>query len=94
MNRDSLVLHPSINYGFSAPVVFRRKAQREGNGGPIVERWNDAAGHHRDARRVSVSASTDRVAPLAHRVAMGCEARLAVNADTLTELAGYKWMEH
>jgi len=42
--------------GFSVPVVFRRKARCAGNGHPLVKRRNAAAGNHRDARRVGLSA--------------------------------------
>ncbi|MCP4409925.1 MAG: hypothetical protein GY807_19705 [Gammaproteobacteria bacterium] len=53
----------------------------------LVEHWNAAAGHHRDALRVSLSMPTDGVAPLDKGIAIICEARLAVNVDKLTELA-------
>ncbi len=59
-----LMLFQCDNYGFSDPVVFRSKAQCEANGRSLVERWNAAAGHHRDALRVSLSAPTDCVASL------------------------------
>jgi hypothetical protein len=88
------VFYPSDNYGFSAPVVFRSKALGEGNGHFITEHWNAAAGHHRDALRVSLSTPTDCVAPLAKGLAIACETRLAVAADTLTELAIIAWVEH
>jgi hypothetical protein len=41
---------------FSAPVVFRRKARRAGNGPALGKRRNAAAGHHRGALRVGLSA--------------------------------------
>jgi len=81
------VLYPCDNYEFSVPVVFRSKAQCEGNDYFLDEYWNAAAGHHRDAFRVSLSTPTDGVAPLANELAISCEARLAVNVDKLTELA-------
>ena len=81
-------------YGFSVPVVFRSKAQCEGNGHSLVEYCNAVAGHHRDALRVSLSTPTDCVAPLAKGVAIACEARLAVNVDKLTELAIIMLKEH
>ena len=81
------MLYPCDNCGFSVPVVFRSKAQCEANGYSLVEHWNAAAGHHRDALRVSLSTSTDCVPPLGKGMAITCEARLAVNVDKLTELA-------
>jgi len=88
------VLYQGDNYGFSVPVVFRSKAQCESNGRSLVEHWNAAAGHHRDALRVSLSTSTDCVPPLGKGVAITCEARLAVNLDKLTELAIITLIEH
>jgi len=88
------VLYPSDNYEFSVPVVFRSKAQCEGNGYSLVERCNAAAGHHRDALRVSLSTPTDCVAPLDKGTAIACEARLAVNVDKLTEPVVIRWIEH
>ncbi|MEN8129682.1 MAG: hypothetical protein ABFS45_05710 [Pseudomonadota bacterium] len=81
------MLYRCNNYGFSVPVVFRSKAQCEGNVYHLVEHCNAAAGHHRDALRVSLSTPTDGVAPLDKGRAIICEARLAVNVDKLTELA-------
>jgi hypothetical protein len=88
------VLYQGDNYGFSVPVVFRSKAQCEGNGYSLVEHWNAAAGHHRDALRVSLSTPTDCVAPLDKGMAIAGEARLAVNVDKLTELAIIMSEEH
>lgn len=88
------MLYPSDNYGFSVPVVFRSKALCEGNGHSIAEHWNAAAGHHRDALRVSLSAPTDCVPSLAKGLAIACETHLAVAADKLTELAIIAWVEH
>ena len=63
-------------------------------------------GHHRSALRVSLSGSTDCIAPLDKGVAragpmsaasalgLACEARLAVNPDKLTELAIIILEEH
>ncbi len=82
------------NYGFSAPAVFRSKAQCEVNGYPLGEYWNVAAGHRRGALRVSLSTPTDCVAPLAKGVAIAFEERLAVNVDKLTELAIIMMKEH
>ncbi len=42
---------------------------------------NAAAGHHRDALRVSLSTPTDYVAPLVNGITITCEVRLAVNVD-------------
>ena len=75
-------------------MVFRSKAQCEGNGYSLVEHCNAAAGHHRDALRVSVSTPTDCVAPLDKGIAIACEARLAVNIDKLTEPVVITWTEH
>ena len=88
------MLYQCDNYGFSVPVVFRCKAQCEGNGYSLVEHWNAAAGHHRDALRVSLSTPTDCVPPLDKGTAIACEARLAVNVDKLTELAIITLIEH
>ncbi|MEN8132399.1 MAG: hypothetical protein ABFS45_19915 [Pseudomonadota bacterium] len=88
------MLYQGNNYGFSVPVVFRSKAQGESNGYSLVEHWNAAAGHHRDALRVSLSTPTDGVAPLDKGMAIICEARLAVNVDKLTELAIITLIEH
>jgi len=88
------VLYQRDNYEFSVPVEFRSKAQCEGNGHSLVEHWNEAAGHHRDALRVSLSTPTDGVAPLDKGAAIACEVRLAVNVDKLTELAIITLIEH
>gem|GEM_PF-1365856 len=82
------------NYGFSVPVVFRSKTQCAGKGHPLAKRCNAAAKHHRDALRVSLSTSTDGVAPLDKGLALVCEARLAVNVDKLTERAIILLKEH
>jgi hypothetical protein len=68
-------------------VVFRSKAQCEGIGHALVEHCNAAAGHHRNALRVSLSTPTDCVPPLDKGMAIAREARLAVNVDKLTESA-------
>ena len=88
------MLYQRDNYGFSVPVVFRSKAQCEENGHSLVEHWNAAVEHHRDALRVSLSTSKDYVPPLDKGMAIACEARLAVNVDKLTELAITTWIEH
>ncbi len=94
------------NYGFSALVVFRNKAQCAGNGRTLIKHCNAVAGHHRSALRVSLSGPTDSVVPLGKGVAragpvskasalgLACEARLAVNPDKLTELAIILLKEH
>ena len=89
-----LVLYPGDNYGFSVPLVFRSKAQRAGNGHSLVKRCNAAAGHQGSARRVSLSAPMDGVAPLGKGEAIPCRARLAMSADKLTELANITWIGH
>jgi hypothetical protein len=88
------VLFQHNNYGFSAPVVFRSKTQCESNGQSLVEHCNAAAGHHRNALRVSLSTPTGGVAPLAKELAIACDARLAVNVDKLTEPAIIMLKEH
>ena len=88
------MLYQCDNYGFSVPVVLRSKAQCEDNGHSLVEHWNVAAGHHRDALRVSLSTPTDCVPPLGKGMAIACEVRLAVNVDKLTELAIITLIEH
>ncbi len=75
-------------------MVFRIKAQCEGNGQSLVEHCNAVAEHHRDALRVNLSTPTDSVAPLAKEMTIACEARLAVNVDKLTELAIIMLKEH
>ncbi len=88
------MLYPCNNYVFSVPVVFRSKAQCDGNGYSLDEYWNVVAGHHRDALWVSLSMPTDCVAPLDKGLAIVCEARLAVNIDKLTEHAIIARIEH
>ena len=82
-------------------MVFRGKAQCEGKGHSLVEYCNVAAGHHRDALRVSLSTPSDSSpkaptvgAPLDKGVAIACEARLTVNVDKLTESAIITLIEH
>ena len=94
LRHSAIVHYPCDKYGFSVPVVFRSKAQCEGNGYSLVEHCNAAAGHHSDALRVSLSTPTDYVAPLDKGRAIACEARLAVNVDKLTELAIITWIVH
>jgi hypothetical protein len=53
----------------------------------LGEQCNAAAGHHRDALRVSLSTPTDCVPPLDKGMTIVGEARLAVNVDKLTEPA-------
>ncbi len=74
--------------------MFRSKAQCEGKGHSLVKYCNAAAGHHRDALRVSLSTPTDCVATLDKGMALACEPRLAVNVDKLTELAIITLKEH
>lgn len=88
------MLYPGDNYRFSLPVVFCSKAQCDGNGYSLVEHWNAAAEDHRDVLRVSLPAPTDSVPPLDKGMAIICEARLAVNAGKLTELAIFPGVEH
>ena len=88
------MLHQCDNYGFSVLVVFRSKAQCDGNGYTLGKGWNAAAGHHKDALRVSLATPTDSVVPLDKGMAINCEARLAMNVAKLTELAIIISMEH
>jgi hypothetical protein len=100
------VLFQHDNCEFSAPVVFRNKAQCAGNGRTLVKHCNAVAGHHRSALWVSLSGSTDCVVPLdkgtaragpmseANALGLAYEARLAVNPDKLTELAIIMLKEH
>jgi len=75
-------------------VPFRGKAQCEGNGHPLGEHWNAAAGRHRNALRVSLSALMDCVIPLGKGTTIACEECLAVDADKLTELAMITLKKH
>ena len=75
-------------------MVSRSKAQCEGNGHSLVEYCNAAAGHHRDALRVSLSTPMDSVAPLYNVLHIACNARLAMRVDKLTELAIITLAEH
>ena len=97
----SLVLFQGDIVGFSVPVVFRSKTQFAGNGPVLVKHCNAAAGHHRNARRVGLSASmavfhlgncscVTLPSPvhglvLQRTMAIRFEARLALNADRPTE---------
>ena len=82
---------------FSVPLMFRDKAQCATNGCSIGKRCNAVAGHQGSALRVSLSAPMDCVVPFgkdgtrvgpmsaANAVGLPCKARLAMNADKLTE---------
>ena len=70
---------------FSAPLMFRHKAQCATNGCSIGKRCNAVAGHQGSALRVSLSALMDCVVPFGKGLAIPCKARLAMNADKLTE---------
>jgi len=72
--------------GFSVPVVFRGKAPCAGNGPVLVKCGDAAAGHHRSARRVGLSAPMAVFRLLQRTMAIRYEARLALNADRPTEL--------
>jgi len=99
------VLFQPDNCGFSAPVVFRNKAQCTDNGHILGKHCNAVAGHHRSALWVSLSGSTDYVVPLGKGVAragpaseasalgLACVARLA-SPDKLIELAIIRLKEH
>ena len=75
-------------------MVFRNKAQCEGNGYPLGKYWNAVAGHHRNALRVSLSTPRDCVAPLGKEMAIACKARLVLSVDKLTEPAIIMLKEH
>jgi len=93
------VLFQCDNYGFSDPVVFRSKAQcRRPMVIPLASTGTQLR-HHRVALWVSLSTPTDCVAPLGkghclQRLAITCEARLAMSIDKLTELAIITLKEH
>ena len=88
------------NLGFSAPVAFRSKAQRTGNGlspcqalqsfrillTPLtyVRVGHAAAGRHRSAQRVDLSAPMALLRLLRRTQAIRDETRLALNADKPT----------
>jgi len=88
------VLLQGNHCGFSVSVPFRSKAQCAGKGHSLGKHWNAAAGRHRNALRVSLSAPTDCVIPLGKGTTIACEECLAVNADKLTELAMITLKEH
>jgi len=88
------VFYPCDNYKFSVPVVLHSKAQCEGNGNSLVEDWNAAVWHHRDALWVSLSSLMDCVTPLDKGLTITSEACLAVRDDKLTELAIITRIEH
>lgn len=88
------MLYPRNYYVFSNPVVLRSKAQCDGNGQYLAERWNAAVKHNRVALRVSLSTPTDFVSSLGKGPAIACETRLAVSVDKLTEPAIVAWIEH
>ncbi len=93
-SHEDLVLVQPYNYGFSVPLAFCGKAQRAGNGHSLVKRCNTATGRQGSARGVSLSAPRIYVAPLGKGAAIPCKARLALNADKLTELAIMRLNEH
>ncbi|MCK5919449.1 MAG: hypothetical protein KAG66_00810, partial [Methylococcales bacterium] len=76
---------PGDNARFSAPLMFRNKAQLASNGCSLAKGCNAVAGHQGSALRVSLPASMDCVVPLAKGTTIPCETRLALNADKLTE---------
>ena len=79
---------------FSAPLMFRDKAQCAGNGYSIGKRCNAVAGHQGNALRVSLSALMDCVVPFGKGGTIPCKARLAMNADKLTEYDNISLEEH
>ena len=79
---------------FSAPLMFRNKAQCATNGCSISKRCNAVAEHQGSALRVSLSAPMDCVVPLGKGAAISGKARLAMNADKLTEHDNITWKGH
>ena len=51
----------------------------------LVKHWNAAAGHHRSARRVGLSASMTVLRLLLRTMAINHKTRLVLNADRPTE---------
>jgi len=70
----------------------RRRAQAMA--GFLVKRGNAAAGHHRSARRVGLSASTAAFRLSQRTMAICFEARLALNADRSTEPINTDLLDH
>ena len=90
----SLVVCPSDNCVFSAPVVFRCKAPCADNGHSLVKQGKAAAGSHGSALRVGLSAPMDCVAPLDKAISILGEARLVMDADKPTGSAIIRWTDH
>ncbi len=80
--------------GFSVSVVFHGKAPCAGNGLALVKLGNAAVGHHRNARRVGLSASMTAFRLLQRTKAIRCETRLAMSADRPTEPVNTNLMDH
>jgi len=70
---------------FSAPLMFRDKARCATNGCSISKRCNVVVGHQGSALRVSLSAPMGSIVPFGKGTTIPCKARLAMNADKLTE---------
>ena len=64
---------------------FAARRSAQAMGAPLVKHCNAAAGHHRSARRVGLSASMAPLLLLRRTTAIRCEERLALNADRPTE---------
>jgi len=60
----------------------------------LVKHGNAAAGHHRSARRVDLSAPMAALRLLQRTMAIRCEARLAMNADRSTEYGNITLKEY
>jgi hypothetical protein len=60
-------------------------ARGAGSGFSIGNRCNAVAEHQGSALRVSLSAPMDCVVPFGKGITISCKARLAMNADKLTE---------
>ena len=90
----ALVLFQGHFYAFSAPVVFRDKARRAGNGRALVKRRNAAAGHPRSALRVGLSAPLAVLRLLQRTGPFGFKPRLARNTDRPTECVNMTLKEH
>jgi hypothetical protein len=70
---------------FSAPLMFRNKAQCATNGCFISKRCNTVAGHQGSALRVNLSAPMGCVVPFGKGSTIPGKARLAMTEDKLTE---------
>ena len=89
------MLHQCNNSRFSAPVVFRCKAQHAGNGSPPFQVLQRSCGTPQE-RPPGEYVSVHGLCCVSWQggVAIAVEARLAMNADMLTETEIITLMEH